>query len=391
MLEDTTLREVFHIRVSLIGAIGVIALSFLLFIVLMSLLIMYTPVRNILPGYSASLRQQLVQETARVDSLQADLTLQRRYLDIIKQLTAGDIETDSVQSLDSVQRVERAQILEQLRNDATADFQAQYEQKERDRLSLYDNMSNRAIPQFYRPVRGAVVQPANPEENRYAVAVRSAKNEPVLSVMRGNIVMVERAEDNTFTATAESTSSRVVLEFNVCFSATNDADVDGTAQAAIKLGEVESAATFMVLEPNSTWTPVFNADITPDPAEPYKVVLTIDYGVGKYGVTIGDYVLTNASGSASFQLAASKTSVQTIDFAGSGTLTSMKGDQVEGYMVKDNAGHWYATIQDATQAYNSSNGPYTVLHDGTPPDGWKIDEATKALIKLAKGFFFMAY
>ena len=162
-------------------------------------------------------------------------------------------------------------------------------------------------------------------------------------------------------------------------------------QAAIKLGEVESAATFMVLEPNSTWTPVFNADITPDPAEPYKVVLTIDYGVGKYGVTIGDYVLTNASGSASFQLAASKTSVQTIDFAGSGTLTSMKGDQVEGYMVKDNAGHWYATIQAATQAYNSANGPYTVLHDGTAPSGWRIDETTKALIKLAKGFFFMAY
>lgn len=205
MLEDTTLREVFHIRVSLMGAIGVIALSFVLFIVLMSLLIMYTPVRNILPGYSASLRQQLVQETARVDSLQADLTLQRRYLDIIKQLTAGDIETDSVQSLDSVQRVERAQILEQLRNDATADFQAQYEQKERDRLSLYDNVSNRAVPQFYRPVRGAVVQPANPEENRYAVAVRSAKNEPVLSVMRGNIVMVERAEDNTFTVIVQHT------------------------------------------------------------------------------------------------------------------------------------------------------------------------------------------
>ena len=193
-------------------------------------------------------------------------------------------------------------------------------------------------------------------------------------------------EDNTFAATAESTSSRVVLEFNVCFSATNDADIDGTAQAAIKLGEVESAA---VLEPNSTWTPVFNADITPDPAEPYKVVLTIDYGTGSYGVTVGDNVLTNASGSASFQLAASKTSVKDIDFAGSGTLTSMKGDQVEGYMVKDNAGHWYATIQDATQAYNSANGPYTVLHDGTAPSGWKIDGNT--LIKLAKGFFFMAY
>jgi len=199
MLEDTTLREVFHLRVSLMGAIGVIALSFVLLIVLLSLLIMYTPVRNILPGYSASLRQQLVQETARVDSLQADLTLQRQYLDVIKHLTAGDIETDSVRSLDSVQRVERAQILEQLHNDATAAFQEQYELKERDRLLLFDNISTRAVPQLYRPVRGAVVQSPDPEEHRYALSVRTAGNEPVLSVMRGNIVLVERAEDNTFT------------------------------------------------------------------------------------------------------------------------------------------------------------------------------------------------
>ena len=197
-------------------------------------------------------------------------------------------------------------------------------------------------------------------------------------------------EDNTFTATAESTSSRVVLEFNVCFSAINTDNLDGEAQAAIKLGEVDSATTFMVLASNAAWTPVSRGDFVPDASATYKVVMTIDYGNGSYGVTVGDNVLTNASGSASFPLAASgATSVKNIDFAGSGTLTSMKGDQVEGYMVKDNAGHWYATIQAATQAYNSANGPYTVLHDGTAPSGWQI--VNGVLKKVIKGFLFMAY
>ena len=77
MLDDITLREVFHFRVSLLGAISMITLSIIALIVLLSVLIVYTPLRNILPGYSASLRQQLVQESAHVDSLQADLTLQR--------------------------------------------------------------------------------------------------------------------------------------------------------------------------------------------------------------------------------------------------------------------------------------------------------------------------
>ena len=197
--------------------------------------------------------------------------------------------------------------------------------------------------------------------------------------------------DNRFAATTASTASRVVLEFEVCFSSTSEDDVSGEAQAAIKLGEVDSATTFMVLTTGNEWAAVSNAELTPDASETYKVVLTIDYGNNAYGVTVGNCVMTNSTGSASFPLATSKAHVQNIDFAGSGTLTSMKGDQLEGYMVKDALNHFYATIEAATQAYNSANGPYTVLHDGTAPSGWKIDNATKKLIKIAKGLFFMAY
>ena len=197
--------------------------------------------------------------------------------------------------------------------------------------------------------------------------------------------------DNRFAATTASTASRVVLEFEVCFSSASEETVSGDAQAAIKLGEDNSVTTFKILTTGNEWTSVSYAGLQIDPSETYNVVLTIDYGSKTYKVDVGGNALTNSAGVASFALASSSASVQNIDFAGSGTLTSLKGSQFEGYMVKDALNNFYATIQAATQAYNSANGPYTVLHDGTAPDGWKIDETTKALIKLAKGFFFMAY
>lgn len=199
MLDDLTLREVFHIRVSWLGAVSVITLSILALIVLLSMLIVYTPLRNILPGYSASLRQQLIQESARVDSLQNSLTVQRQYLDVIKQLTAGDIQSDSVQSLDSLQRVEQARIIEEGRNEVTEAFKTQYEQKERDRLLLFETPVSQSIQQLYRPVRGAVMLSARPDLHLYATSIATAKNESVLAVMRGRIVHAQRAEDNTFT------------------------------------------------------------------------------------------------------------------------------------------------------------------------------------------------
>ena len=209
MLEDTTLREVFHFRVSLIGAISILTVSFIALIVLLSVLIVYTPIRNILPGYSASLRQQLIEESARVDSLQQSLTLQRQYLDVIRRVTAGDIRSDSVQSLDSLQRVERAQLLE-LHSEATDAFLAQYEQKERDRLLLYDNITSRDVRQLYRPVRGVIVQSAQVDRHSYAVTVHTARNENVLATMRGVIVSVERTADNTWTLILQNGSFMTV-------------------------------------------------------------------------------------------------------------------------------------------------------------------------------------
>ena len=195
--------------------------------------------------------------------------------------------------------------------------------------------------------------------------------------------------DNRFVATTASTASRVVLEFDVCFSSASEETVSGDAQAAIKLGEDDNVTTFKILTAGNTWTPVSNAELPINPSETYNVVLTIDYGTSTYKVDVEGKSLTNSAGVASFSLATNKAAVQNIDFAGSGTLMSLKGSQFEGYMVKDALNNFYATIQAATQAYNSANGPYTVLHDGTPLDGWKIDGNT--LIKLAKGFFFMAY
>ena len=99
VLDEETLTDHLHIRLSGWGAIVLTAMLFVLTLVLFSLVILYTPVKNYLPGYSEDIRQQLIAETARVDSIGTSLELQRQYLNIIKQVVAGEVHTDTVQSL----------------------------------------------------------------------------------------------------------------------------------------------------------------------------------------------------------------------------------------------------------------------------------------------------
>lgn len=198
ILDDSTLHEVFHMRLSGLGTFSVLMVLFLLLIVLLSALIVLTPIRNILPGYSESIRQQLIVENARVDSLQNSLTLQRQYLDIIKQLTAGDIQSDSIIRLDSLQMVESTKLPE-MSNEETDAFLLQYEQQERDRLLLFDGQNNRSMQQMYAPARGVVMRSARFDLKQYSVALRVVKHENVLAVLRGMIVLQEPNINNTYT------------------------------------------------------------------------------------------------------------------------------------------------------------------------------------------------
>ena len=197
LLEDRTLREVFHLHLNALGAFSFFTLAIVLLIVILSLLIVYTPIRNILPGYNESMRQRIIEESSRVDSLQNSLTLQREYLNVIKQLTAGEIKTDSVQSLDSMQIIQRTKVLEE-RSEATDEFVAQYEQKERDRLQLFDPEASRRTQTLFRPVHGVVMESADFSHQNYAVRLRVPKNENVLSVLKGTIVYAERDLDNLY-------------------------------------------------------------------------------------------------------------------------------------------------------------------------------------------------
>lgn len=198
MVDESNLNELWHIHLNGFGAFSIFFLLFLLTIALLSVLIIYTPIRNILPGYSESIRRQLIVESARVDSLSADLALQRQYLSVIQQVTAGTVQSDTVQSLDSLQIVMREQLLE-AKNEATAEFVAQYEAKEKDNLQLFDAQTSQPTVSFFRPMHGVVERHVMPEAHRYGVLVRAVENENITAVMAGTVVYVTHELDETFT------------------------------------------------------------------------------------------------------------------------------------------------------------------------------------------------
>lgn len=205
ILDENTWTEQWSAHLSGWGAIVLLAVMFLLTLGLFSLVILYTPIRNYLPGYSENIRKQLVLESARVDSIQTSLDMQRQYLDVMKQVVAGEVQSDTVQRLDSMQLIMREQLLE-AKNEATAEFIAQYESKERDNLQLFDVQNTTPMLTFFRPAHGVVVEHFSVEEQRFGVALQTPKHENITAVLAGTVVFVNYEIGNTYTVMVQHTT-----------------------------------------------------------------------------------------------------------------------------------------------------------------------------------------
>ena len=168
VVNEETLTEQFHLRLNLLSVFTFLTLTFLLTLVLFSLLILYTPIKNVLPGYGEDIRRSLISETARVDSLGTMLEAQRRYLESMKQVLAGDATTE-------------------------------YEQKEKDNLQLFDVQNTKPVYTIFRPAHGVVTETYAPELKRFGIRLQTPENENVTAVLAGTVVLLQQEEDNTYT------------------------------------------------------------------------------------------------------------------------------------------------------------------------------------------------
>ena len=205
IINEETWAERGHLHLSGWGAIAMLGIVFALALVLFSLVILYTPIRNYLPGYSENIRHQLMEESARVDSLGTSLELQRQYLNIISQVVAGEVSTDTIASMDSMQIIMREELL-QAKSEATAEFIAQYEAKEKDNLQLFEAVQaphTTHLSDFFPPLHGKVTEAFS--DTSHGIVITSYGNKNASATLDGTIILCQYNINSTYTIIIQHT------------------------------------------------------------------------------------------------------------------------------------------------------------------------------------------
>ena len=210
IINENTLEEIVGIHVSKLNGLSVLLSAVTVIFLIASLIIAFTPLRNYLPGYmNTEVREQVVMNALRADSLQQMLERQRMYVMNIQDIIGGVVKVDSVHSIDSLTMVRSEELME--RTQAEDDFRKQYEESERYNLTTIDNAPAVTGLIFFRPTRGMVSSSFDANRKHFGIDIAATPNESVLATLDGTIILATYTADTGYVIQVQHNQNLVTV------------------------------------------------------------------------------------------------------------------------------------------------------------------------------------
>jgi murein DD-endopeptidase MepM/ murein hydrolase activator NlpD len=187
---DNTFEEVWHLRLSLLNVLSVVGTISFLLVVLVIVLMAFTPLRELIPGYpNEDMRRKIVQSTFRLDSLEKAMKHNDQYFANLRALISGEepIKYDSAQKSDK-----NYKDIKFTKSVQDSLFRQRYEEEEQFNFSVGRSSkveSSIAEMHFFPPVKGMITNTFDAKESHLGIDIVGAPNEVVKATLDGSIIL----------------------------------------------------------------------------------------------------------------------------------------------------------------------------------------------------------
>ncbi|MDR2470101.1 MAG: M23 family metallopeptidase [Tannerella sp.] len=187
-INESTLDEVWSFRLSQLSAFVTVGIFAFLLVVITAMVIIRTPIRNYLPGYlDAEVRNTIILNALKADSLETALRIQARYLANVSDILTGKIRIDSLVYSDTL--VSKTANYDLPRSGNETQFLQAFEEEEKYNLTtLTPNPTATEAVFFFKPVNGLISSHFDAQKHHYGVDLVAGLRESVLSTLDGIVV-----------------------------------------------------------------------------------------------------------------------------------------------------------------------------------------------------------
>lgn len=191
ILNENTFEEKISFKLNRLNVFVTGTLAAIALIALTTLLIAFTPLREYIPGYSSTaLKRQATLLTYKTDSLVNALSYTNRYLENIRSVLTGEVQTSQItpDSIFEGLKIDPSQVdLNPIREDSLLRAQVALE----DKYNLFEQPTFDGSVLLFTPLTGSISQGYDPDHQHYAVDIVAPRDTPVKAVANGTVIFSE--------------------------------------------------------------------------------------------------------------------------------------------------------------------------------------------------------
>tara|TARA_B110000114_G_scaffold94996_1_gene100217 strand:+ start:82 stop:948 length:867 start_codon:yes stop_codon:yes gene_type:complete len=195
VLNEDTFEERFAVKLTRLNVFFLTSLAAIILVTLTTLLIVFTPLREYIPGYSsAALQKQALQLDTKTDSLMKTINMNDAYINSLKRVMRGEVSTVVINK-DSIFKAAQVDtdILEL--NRSKADSLLREKVRNEDKYNLFETASTVKDFVFFPPVKGSISSKFDLNEKHFAVDIVIPINTPVKATSDGRVLFASWTSD----------------------------------------------------------------------------------------------------------------------------------------------------------------------------------------------------
>ena len=239
---ENKLKNVLGFYISPLWVILSLFFSFILVAGVLYLVVVFTPVGSMLPGYvSETTKDEFIRNNIRIDSLTSEVEKRDRYLANITAILSGEITTDSIKNSPQPIYADTFSV-------ETTDLEAQFAQEweEREKYNITSQASNVAELQgldLFRPTQGEIIRKFDAADNHFGVDIAEVKGEIVLAIHDGVVVLSDYTANDGYTIAIQHRENMVSIYRNCHRLLKGVGDKVAGGEAIGTLSDVQSDST----------------------------------------------------------------------------------------------------------------------------------------------------
>lgn len=195
--ENKVDKKMHDFSISPLSVLITLFVLFLLVVAVLYMIVVFTPVGNLLPGYSKRTKEEYIGNYLRIDSIAREVEKQGRYIANVKALMSGEITLDSLNVVpepitgDSIS-IEITELEER--------FASEWEERERYNLtSQATNINEVKALNLFRPAQGELVRGFDITTGHYGVDIAEVPGESICAIHDGTVVMSDFTASDGYT------------------------------------------------------------------------------------------------------------------------------------------------------------------------------------------------